>query len=120
MFLSVADQVTAIVKALVYGLVGLIFFTFFIKGTDWIDSRAVLAIFVTFSFISITLFRTVIFRRLFAWASEKKILRHRVLIIGSDEKAQMLAAQIGFDESNGFEVVGFVDDVRNADERVFE
>lgn len=120
LFLSVADQVTAIVKALVYGLVGLIFFTFFIKGTDWIDSRAVLAIFVGFAFVSITLFRTVIFRRLFAWASEKKILRHRVLIVGSDEKAQMLAAQIGFDESNGFAVGGFVDDGRAVGERIFE
>jgi exopolysaccharide biosynthesis polyprenyl glycosylphosphotransferase len=120
LFLSVADQLTAIVKALVYGLVGLIFFTFFIKGTDWIDSRAVLAIFVGLSFISITLFRTVVFRRLFAWASEKKILRHRVLIVGSDEKAQMLAAQIGFDEGNGFEVVGFVDDGRDINQRIFE
>lgn len=120
LFLSVADQVTAIVKAIVYGLVGLIFFTFFIKGTDWIDSRAVLAIFIGLSFTSITVFRTVIFRRLFAWASEKKILRHRVLIVGSDEKAQMLAAQIGFDESNGFEVAGFVDDGRESDERIFE
>lgn len=120
LFLSVADQVTAIVKAIVYGLVGLIFFTFFIKGTDWIDSRAVLAIFIGLVFVSITLFRTVVFRRLFAWASEKKILRHRVLIVGSDQNAQMLAAQIGFDESNGFEVVGFVDDERGADERVFE
>lgn len=32
----------------------------------------------------------------------------------------MLAAQIGFDESNGFEVVGFVDDGRETGERVFE
>jgi exopolysaccharide biosynthesis polyprenyl glycosylphosphotransferase len=120
LFLSVADQVTAIIKAFVYGLVGLIFFTFFIKGTDWIDSRAVLAIFIGLAFVSITLFRTIIFRRLFAWASEKKILRHRVLIVGSDEKAQMLAAQIGFDESNGFEVVGFADDGLETGERVFE
>lgn len=120
LFLSVADQVTAIFKAFVYGLVGMIFFTFFIKGTDWIDSRAVLAIFVGLALVSVTLFRTVVFRRLFAWASEKKILRHRVLIVGSDENAQMLAAQIGFDESNGFEVVGFVHNEGGEDKRVFE
>jgi len=120
LFLSVADQVTAIFKAFVYGLVGMIFFTFFIKGTDWIDSRAVLAIFVGMALVSVTLFRIVLFRRLFAWASEKQILRHRVLIVGSDQNAQMLAAQIGFDESNGFAIVGFVDDGYETGERVFE
>lgn len=120
LFLSVSDQVTAIVKAFLYGLVGLILISFFIKGMDWIDSRAVLAIFIGLAFVSISLFRTLVFRRLFAWASEKKFLRHKVLIVGSDEDAQMLAAQIGFDESNGFDVVGFADDGRETGERIFE
>ncbi|MEQ1762782.1 MAG: sugar transferase [Pyrinomonadaceae bacterium] len=119
LFLSVSDQVAAIVKAFVYGLVGLILISFFIKGMDWIDSRAVLAMFIGLAFVSVTLFRTLVFRRLFAWASEKKFLRHKVLIVGSDENARMLAAQIGFDESNGFDVVGFVDDGHETGERIF-
>jgi undecaprenyl-phosphate galactose phosphotransferase len=66
------------------------------------------------------LFRVLIFRRLFALASQKKILHRRVLIIGKDRTAKMVAAQIAFDDSHGFDVVGFVTDEMPAGERVFE
>lgn len=120
LFLSVADQITALVKSLIYGIVGLVVLSFFIKGMDWIDSRAVLALFILIAFISLGVFRTLIFRRLFIWASQKKILLNKVLIVGSDQQAQMLAAQIAFDDSHGLEVAGFIDDGRRKGERIFE
>lgn len=119
-FLTVVEQTIAVIKALIYGLIGMIVASFFIKGMDWIDSRAVIVYFVGFSFFSITLFRTVIFRKLFQLASQKKILRHRVLIVGTDETAKMVAVEMDLDENHGFEVVGFADDELPKGERVFE
>jgi exopolysaccharide biosynthesis polyprenyl glycosylphosphotransferase len=119
-FLTVVEQSVAIFKALIYGLIGMIVASFFIKGMDWVDSRAVIVYFVGFSFISITLFRTVVFRKLFRLAAQKKILRHKVLIIGTDETAKMVAVEMDLDESHGFEVVGFADDELAKGERVFE
>jgi undecaprenyl-phosphate galactose phosphotransferase len=118
--MTVVEQTIAVIKALIYGLIGMIVASFFIKGMDWVDSRAVIVYFVGFSFISITLFRTVVFRKLFQLAAQKKILRHRVSIIGTDETAKMVAVEMNLDESHGFEVVGFADDELEKGEKVFE
>jgi len=119
-FLTLVEQSIAVIKALIYGLIGMIVASFFIKGMDWVDSRAVVVYFIGFSFISITLFRTVVFRKLFHIAAQKKILRHKVLIVGTDETAKMVAVEMDLDESHGFEVVGFADDELAKGEKVFE
>ncbi|MBX7171838.1 MAG: sugar transferase [Pyrinomonadaceae bacterium] len=119
-FLSVADQILAIIKSLIYGLVGMIVISFFIKGLDWTDSRAVTFYFIVFSFVSITLFRTVIFKNLFTLAAQKKIFQRKVLIIGTDKTAKMVAVQLEMDDSHGFHVVGFIDDKLPKDTRIFE
>jgi len=119
-FMTTVEQTIAVIKALVYGLIGMIVASFFIKGMDWVDSRAVIIYFVGFSFFSITLFRTLVFRKLFRLAAQKKILRHKVLIIGTDETAKMVAVEMDLDESHGFEVVGFADDALPKGARVFE
>lgn len=119
-FLSVSDQILAIIKSLAYGLVGLIVVSFFIKGLDWTDSRAVIFYFICLSFISITLFRTVVFKKLFVIAAQKKIFQRKVLIIGTDKTAKMVALQLELDDSHGFKVVGFIDDKLEKDTRIFE
>lgn len=119
-FLTIVEQTIAIIKALIYGLIGMIVASFFIKGMDWVDSRAVIVYFVGFSILSITLFRTVVFRKLFRLAAQKKILRHKVLIVGTDETAKMVAVEMDLDETHGFEVIGFADDSLPAGEKVFE
>ncbi len=119
-FLTVVEQTIAIIKALIYGLIGMIVASFFIKGMDWIDSRAVIVYFVGFSTLSITLFRTLVFRKLFRLAAQKKILRHKVLIIGTDETAKMVAVELNLDETHGFDVVGFADDALPEGAKVFE
>jgi undecaprenyl-phosphate galactose phosphotransferase len=120
LFMAFGEQLIAIVKSLVYGLIGLFLITFVFKRLDFVDSRAVIAIFVVTSAFAIFTFRILIFRRLFAFASEKKILHRKVLIIGKDRTAKMVAAQIAFDSSHGFDVVGFVNDDLAVGERVFE
>ncbi len=119
-FMSFGRQLIAIFKSLIYGLIGLVLITFVVRRLDFVESRLVLAMFVGFSLILITAFRTLVFRRLFALLSKKKFIRRRVLIVGQDRTAKMVAAQIAFDDSHGFEVVGFVNDGLPAGERVFE
>lgn len=119
-FMSFGEQVISIFKSLVYGLIGLILITFVIKRLDFVESRLVLAMFVGISLVSIVAFRILIFRRLFAFASQKKILRRKVLIVGGDRTAKMVAAQISLDDSHGFEVVGFAIDGGVEGERIFE
>jgi undecaprenyl-phosphate galactose phosphotransferase len=120
LFMAFGEQLIAIFKSLVYGLIGLVLITFLFKRLDFVDSRAVIALFTGLSFVAISVFRTVVFRRLFALASQKKILHRKVLIIGNDRTAKMVAAQITFDDSHGFDVVGFVTDELAVGERVFE
>jgi undecaprenyl-phosphate galactose phosphotransferase len=120
LFMAFGEQLIAIVKSLLYGLIGLVLITFIFKRLDFVDSRAVIAIFVVTSSLAIFTFRILIFRRLFALASEKKILHRKVLIVGKDRTAKMVAAQIAFDSSHGFDVVGFVNDELPVGERVFE
>ena len=120
LFMAFGEQLIAIVKSLVYGLIGLVLITFLFKRLDFVDSRVVIAIFVVTSFVGTSIFRIVIFPRLFAFASQKKIVHRKVLIIGKDRTAKMVAAQITFDDSHGLEVVGFVTDEVPVGERVFE
>ena len=120
LFMSFGEQVWAIFKSLVYGLLGLILITFVIKRLDFVESRLVLAMFVGISLIAITLFRTLVFKPMFSLASQKKIIRRKVLIVGGDRTAKMVAAEIDEDDRHGFDVVGFVNDELAAGELVFE
>ena len=120
LFMSFGEQLIAIAKSLAYGLIGLVLITYIFKRLDFVESRIVLGLFVLFSVVGMMLFRTVVFRRLFAFASQKKIVRRKVLIVGHDRTAKMVAAQITLDNSHGFDVVGFVNDDLPAGEQVFE
>lgn len=120
LFMSFGEQVWAILRSLVYGLLGLILITFVVKRLDFVESRLVLAMFVGISLIAITLFRTLVFKPLFAFASEKKIIRRKVLVIGGKRTAKMVAGEIDEDNSHGFDVVGFVNDELAAGELVYE
>lgn len=120
LFMSFGEQVWAIFKSLVYGLLGLILITFIFRRLDFVESRLVLVMFVGISLIAITLFRTLIFKPLFSLASQKKIIRRKVLIVGGDRTAKMVAAEIDEDDRHGFDVIGFVNDELAVGERVFE
>ncbi len=120
LFLSINEQITTIIKALTYGLFGVIFGSFFFKGLEWTNSRATVFFFAIFSFILITFFRVVIFRKLFEVASKHQFLQRKVLIVGTDQTAKKVAVQLTMDTSHGFKVVGFVDDKLSTKTRIFD
>ena len=119
-FMSFGTQLFAIAKSLLYGILGLVLITFVFKRLDFVESRLVLALFFSISVVAIMAFRTLIFRPLFAIASQKKLIRRKVLIVGRDRTAKMVAAQIDIDDRHGFDVVGFVNDDIETGELVFE
>ncbi len=119
LFMSFGRQLIAIGKSLIYGMLGLVLITFAFRRLDFVESRLVLAIFVGVSIVLVMTFRAMVVRRLFPMASRTKILRRRVLIIGRDRTAKTVAAQIAYDETHGFEVIGFVNDEMPKGERIF-
>ena len=119
LFMSFGRQLIAIGKSLIYGLLGLILITFIFKRLDFVESRLVLGMFVAISVVLVMTFRAVVVRRLFPLASRSKILHRRVLIIGKDRTAKTVAAQIAYDKTHGFTVVGFVNDDAQKGERIF-
>jgi exopolysaccharide biosynthesis polyprenyl glycosylphosphotransferase len=119
-FLTILEQIVAVVKAIGYGVVGLIIVSFFVKGLSFFDSRLVIAYFFVMSVSSIIFFRTMIFRNIFLYAAEKKILQRRILIIGTDRNARLIAAKLITDTTLGLHIVGFIDDQSKIGERVFE
>ena len=119
LFMSFGRQLIAIGKSLIYGMLGLVLITFAFRRLDFVESRLVLAMFVGVSIVLVMTFRAMVVRRLFPMASRTKILRRRVLIIGRDRTAKTVAAQIAYDETHGFEVIGFVNDEMPKGERIF-
>jgi exopolysaccharide biosynthesis polyprenyl glycosylphosphotransferase len=109
-FLTGLDQIIAIVKAIGCGVAGMIIASLVVTAVDWAGSPAMFGYFVGFSLAAITVFRTVLFQRLFAMAAQKKLFRRKVLIVGSDEAAKRVSVELDVDESHGFEVVGFASD----------
>jgi exopolysaccharide biosynthesis polyprenyl glycosylphosphotransferase len=83
---------------------------YLIKGLDWIDSRAVMALFLVITFVSVWAFRVLIFRPAFEFLSRRGIYRRNVIVVGSDEAAVRAAGRLRLHDAQGFRVVGFVDD----------
>jgi exopolysaccharide biosynthesis polyprenyl glycosylphosphotransferase len=119
LFMSFGRQLIAIGKSLIYGMLGLVLITFAFRRLDFVESRLVLAMFVGVSIVLVMTFRAILLRRLFPMASKTKMLRRRVLIIGRDRTAKTVAAQIAYDETHGFEVIGFINDDMPNGERIF-
>ncbi|MFN3562522.1 MAG: sugar transferase [Chloroherpetonaceae bacterium] len=119
-FLTVVPQAIAVVKAVGYGIIGLIILSFFVKGLSYLDSRLIIAYLFGVSSFSLATFRIFVFRSLYSLFAEKKILQRKVLIAGTDRTARMIAAKLVVETSLGLKVVGFIDDEDKIGERIFE
>jgi undecaprenyl-phosphate galactose phosphotransferase len=119
-FLTVIPQAVAVIKAVGYGIIGLIVLSFFIKGLSYLDSRLVIAYLFGVSTFSLTAFRIFVFRGLYSFFAEKKILQRKVLIVGTDRTARMIAAKLVTETSLGLKPIGFIDDTYKVGERIFE
>lgn len=119
-FLTVIPQAVAIIKAVGYGIIGLIVLSFFIKGLSYLDSRLIIAYLFGISTFALMSFRIFVFRSLYSFFAEKKILQRKVLIVGTDRTARLIAAKLVTETSLGLKPIGFIDDIYRVGERIFE
>jgi len=119
-FLMVIDHSVHIFKSIGYGIVGLMILSFLLKDMPLVESRLIIGYFSITALILISGVRIGLFRNLFMFLSEKRMIQRKVLIIGAGKSGQMMAADLAFDTSHGFHVVGFLDDEQPMGTRVFE
>ncbi|NTV45298.1 MAG: sugar transferase [Chlorobiales bacterium] len=119
-FLMIVDQIIPVLKAIGYGVIGLMIFSFLLKDMSLVESRLIVGYFALTSLSLTMFFRIGVFRKLFMFLSENRLLQRKVLIIDAGKSGQIMAANLIFDNSHGFNVVGFLDDNLPKGERVFE
>lgn len=113
-------QLVIIFHSFFYLIVGFAAVAFFMHS-DWIlDSRSAIAYFGVMSLFGIAFYRLFIFRPIYIYLNEKKLIGKNVLIIGSNLAAKNLSIQMELDHSYGLRLAGFVDDTMQAGTKVFE
>lgn len=118
--LSRSLQLVIILHSFFYIMIGLAAVAFFVR-TSWItDSRSAVAYVGIFGVLGIAGYRLLIFRPLYIFLNENKLIRKNVLIIGTNLAAKNLAIQMELDHSYGLHLIGFVDDTLPPKTKVFE
>jgi FlaA1/EpsC-like NDP-sugar epimerase len=109
-FITIVDHTLLLGRALAIVVIALALISFFFR-TPWIlDSRlAILYFIVVVAGLSI-LVRPLIFRKVFLWLAQNRILTRKVLIVGAGETGKELAVNLSWTNSTGHTVVGFLDD----------
>ncbi len=110
-------HVTAVLKALFFSLIAVIFLSFIFKIIEVSSSRILLGLVYSFIFITFLLLRVCVAPALYFWMVKTGRINRNMLIVGvgkeSIERARVLA---GIKHSN-FNLMGFVDD---GDEEMME
>jgi exopolysaccharide biosynthesis polyprenyl glycosylphosphotransferase len=118
--LSRSLQLVVILHSFFYIMIGLAAVAFFFHS-GWIsDSRSAVADVGIVGFLGIAGYRLLIFRPLYIYLNENKLIRKNVVIIGTNLSAKNLAIQMELDHSYGLHLVGFIDDTLPPKSLVFE
>ncbi|MBI4811172.1 MAG: exopolysaccharide biosynthesis polyprenyl glycosylphosphotransferase, partial [Ignavibacteriales bacterium] len=108
-YLTVTKQLQAIIKSLVYSIVGIALLSFFTKSSIIVDSRLVIFYYFIVSLGSLIAVRILIFRTFFKFNLFSLIPLRRILIIGAEGRGIELATQIKELSRLGLHLVGFID-----------
>ncbi len=109
-FTSVIEQFVAIIKAMGYGLIGLIVVSYFIKESKVLESRLIIGLFAIIGTISLIVYRIGIYRNLFLTLSRHAIGLRNTVIVGAGKSGKQIAQEIQSSSRYGLNVVGFLDD----------
>ncbi len=101
-------EYTAVVNACTTGLIGMVFYSFLYRSSDYDISRWWLAISWTISVVGITVTRFA-YRRLIYGLRRRGIFTRRALIVGTNEEGCAVAAQLRESPQAGITVMGFVE-----------
>jgi exopolysaccharide biosynthesis polyprenyl glycosylphosphotransferase len=109
-FLSVVEQFVSIIKAIGYGLIGLILVSYFTKDSRVLESRLVIGIFSILVTVSLLIYRIGIYRNLFLTLARRSIGLRDVIIVGAGKQGKEIAKEIQYENRYGLNVIGFLDD----------
>ncbi len=109
-FLTRALQFTVLVKAMLYGVVGLIAVTFFTKFSLISDSRLYISIYFIIALGLLIFVRIILLQIIYSKILANKIFKIKILIIGAGKSGRSFAQKLSFENIFGVEIIGFLDD----------
>lgn len=109
-FLSIVEQFVSIVKAMGYGLIGLILVSYFTKDSKVLESRLIIGLFAIIGTVSLIIYRIGIYRNIFLTMSRRAIGLRNIIIVGAGEHGKRIAQEIQGENRYGLNIVGFLDD----------
>jgi exopolysaccharide biosynthesis polyprenyl glycosylphosphotransferase len=109
-FVSIADQMIRILKALFYTIVGIALLAFFVRAQWILDSRLAMIYFTLISSVLMIGGRIIIFRNLYLFLSRHRVFNRNAIIIGAGENGKNLAINLFLNDHLGLTLVGFLDD----------
>jgi len=109
-FLTRALQFTVLVKAMLYGVVGLIAVTFFTKFSLISDSRLYISIYFITALSLLIFVRIILLQIIYSKILANKIFKIKILIIGAGKSGKSFAQKLSFENIFGVEIIGFLDD----------
>lgn len=118
---SKARQVSLIEKSTFYGIFSLfILKIFFEPFFIFLKSNLFVLIYVATLFLFFSLYRIIIISILFNYRTLGKVIKEKSIIVGSGNRAKVLAANIINDQKVFSSIIGFVDDNSIKGERIFK
>jgi exopolysaccharide biosynthesis polyprenyl glycosylphosphotransferase len=109
-FITLVDHTLRLAKSVVIVVAGLALLAFFLR-TPWIvDSRLAILYFALLAMGLLLVVRVIVFRKLYIWLSQNKVLHRNVLIVGAGRTGKNLAVNLSWKNDTGHHVVGFLDD----------
>ena len=111
---------TNIVRSFLFGIVGIILFSFLIKFPFINNSRLLVLTFAVTSTLAFFVFRVLILRNLFLYLNKNNMIVHNVVIWGSGQAGQLLATKILFENHFSLNILGFIDDKKLKGEKVLD
>lgn len=109
-FLTRALQFTVLVKAMLYGVVGLIAVSFFTKFSMISDSRLYISIYFITALSLLIFVRIILLQIIYSKILANRIFKIKILIIGAGKSGKSFAQKLSFENMFGVEIIGFLDD----------
>lgn len=113
-------QFVKIIRSILFSLLTLIVLLFIIHFTVFWYARIFLVTIVIISSLMFLIFRVLIFRKLFLFFSKRNLFVRNLIVIGAGKSGALFASHLAVNNHSGVKVIGFLDDIVQTGETVFE
>ena len=114
--LNRSAHLTAVIKSLYYGTLNIVVISHLVKSSDILDSRLIIFIFLLITIPILYLLRVELFRNLLL--RYKQQYKSNVVIVGDGNAGKLLATKLLFENPEGINVLGFVNDREKNQEEI--